>query len=546
MRKMNKEVFLLVLGAVVAFLPALQPGIIPWNDAAYHLSRIDSLYEALLAGIFPVKVHPVFAGYGYGSGLFYPNTLLYIPALLMMGGVSLEWAYKVFFLLILISLALVMYESCLKMTQNASASFFAAFFYLYANRTFYNVYDRFALGEITASIFLPLVVCGVYLFFVREGNPLRMILGVIGLIHTHVITTVLTALACFLLLIISTGRIQTKKRKLAGFVIAMGCALLTCASYWVPMWQQYRAMRIHAQAPWAVSSDYVIPLSTAAGAEGYGLPVIFLAGAAVALLFYQMHVVRDVTAHTDGGSFLSIGIILTFLTYIRPFFALMNRMGIRLIQFPTRIYSVAIVFLLVGSAMVLSDERWNTGVLQETFSKTAVRAGVLLSLVLYSLVMFRGNLKAGPEILMQVSQRGTDTMGAWEWLPLQTTTEMLKTPSTAYDAAGNAIAGEKENHESIFRFSTKGKSPYYIVPFIYYRGYEAWASDGSAVETDIDPGTGLLRLSHDAAADGQSVEITVFYTGTCEMKLSYAISIFGIICVIMFCRYWSRIGNGQG
>lgn len=89
---------LMGLGIVMfVFLPYFQSGIVTGSDDTFHLIRISSLATALKNGMFPVKFHPTLCrGYGYGVGFFYPNLFLYLPAILIVLGVSQNVAYKIF------------------------------------------------------------------------------------------------------------------------------------------------------------------------------------------------------------------------------------------------------------------------------------------------------------------------------------------------------------------------------------------------------------------------------------------------------------------
>lgn len=57
------------------------------HDQSYHLLRIESIARNLKDGYFSSRIHNLaFNGYGYGSGLFYPDLFLYIPATLRAVG----------------------------------------------------------------------------------------------------------------------------------------------------------------------------------------------------------------------------------------------------------------------------------------------------------------------------------------------------------------------------------------------------------------------------------------------------------------------------
>ena len=111
--KENKLILLIAFFTIiVASLPLLQKNLVIGDDYEYHLARIQSISDSLKAGIFPVKVHTMLgASYGYGSGLFYPNLFLYVPAMLEIIGLNLIISYKIFIILMLIFMFTITYFS---------------------------------------------------------------------------------------------------------------------------------------------------------------------------------------------------------------------------------------------------------------------------------------------------------------------------------------------------------------------------------------------------------------------------------------------------
>lgn len=70
------------------------------HDINFHLMRIEGLAEGLRMGQFPVKIQPAwYEGYGYGCSVFYGDIFLYVPALMRLFGVPLQWAYKFYVLM---------------------------------------------------------------------------------------------------------------------------------------------------------------------------------------------------------------------------------------------------------------------------------------------------------------------------------------------------------------------------------------------------------------------------------------------------------------
>ena len=87
-------VFLLGLSVTVS-LPIFSVYLGTGDDLEYHLLRIDALAAGLRSGQFPVRVSSYWNnGYGYGSSLYYCDFFLLFPALLRIGGLSVQSAYK--------------------------------------------------------------------------------------------------------------------------------------------------------------------------------------------------------------------------------------------------------------------------------------------------------------------------------------------------------------------------------------------------------------------------------------------------------------------
>ena len=65
----------------VAELPMTMNYLPKGYDLRFHYYRIYTIAEGIRDGMFPVKIQPEwFNGYGYATGIYYGDILLYIPA----------------------------------------------------------------------------------------------------------------------------------------------------------------------------------------------------------------------------------------------------------------------------------------------------------------------------------------------------------------------------------------------------------------------------------------------------------------------------------
>ena len=124
------------------------------HDWTYHMLRIQSLYEGVLTGQFPVRVNPLFLnGYGYASSLFYPDLFLYFPVLFQLIGIGIEASYKLYLIIILAAGFLTAYYCGKGITKSSYAGIVFAVVFSLSQYHLQNVYTRFAVGEVQAFVF---------------------------------------------------------------------------------------------------------------------------------------------------------------------------------------------------------------------------------------------------------------------------------------------------------------------------------------------------------------------------------------------------------
>lgn len=81
---------------LLASLPLFSQALLWGDDTAFHLVRLEGIYQALASGVFPVRITPQqMAGYGTLTASMYPQLFLYPAALLRFCGVSLVLCYKI-------------------------------------------------------------------------------------------------------------------------------------------------------------------------------------------------------------------------------------------------------------------------------------------------------------------------------------------------------------------------------------------------------------------------------------------------------------------
>lgn len=271
----RNNIFLIVvsiISIIVVFSPNIQQDIVVGSDYTFHLIRIETLASALKYGIFPVKFHPDLCySFGYGVGFFYSNFFLYIPAILINMGLSLEVSYKILAGLTQIGIFAAAFYAAYKLTQNKYASLFTAVMYLFSITVLESFYRHFTLGRSTAMIFLPLAIAGMYLIVNTGKHSGLFVLGFTGLIYSHILSTVLATLACLLIALAYHKKWMNRVmiwKKLIGSTLIV---LLLTSAFWIPMMEQWAVQTYRVSQPWTYVDDNVIRIYDLLNDNGVGI-----------------------------------------------------------------------------------------------------------------------------------------------------------------------------------------------------------------------------------------------------------------------------------
>lgn len=209
-------VMLVFFSSLLTFIPGIYPG----HDLLFHIMRIEGLQEAILSGQFPAKLHAAHLfGYGYATGVMYPELFIYIPAILRIIGVSMMTSYKI--LLIIINLLTVIsgYYSFNKIFKDKDIALVGVSLYLLCPYRMMDMFCRSAIGEVSAMIALPLIACGLYsLVTSSKGEKIdihALVIGYTVAIESHILTTIFVAMFSVIIGCICIKYILTKEKIIA-------------------------------------------------------------------------------------------------------------------------------------------------------------------------------------------------------------------------------------------------------------------------------------------------------------------------------------------
>ena len=106
-----------------------------------------------------------------------------------------------------------MYKFMFQMTANRNIALLSAGLYVLAPYHLTDLYIRNALGEFASFVFIPLVFLGLYNLFNTTENNYYLGVGAIGLILTHNLSAIITALVAIIYLIIHFKVLRKKKNQ---------------------------------------------------------------------------------------------------------------------------------------------------------------------------------------------------------------------------------------------------------------------------------------------------------------------------------------------
>ena len=160
--KWTHYIIIAIIGLLIS-IPMLNMQIIETHDGSIHLLRIIGLNNSMKNSEFPFLIAPYYCrDFGYSMSAIYPQLVTYIPFLFAMITKSFNLGLKIFAMLTIPISGICMYNFTKETTKRKDISFLSAIIYMTFPYRFEDIFTRYAIGEFTAFIFLPIVFHGLY------------------------------------------------------------------------------------------------------------------------------------------------------------------------------------------------------------------------------------------------------------------------------------------------------------------------------------------------------------------------------------------------
>lgn len=398
-------------------------------------------------------------------------------------------------------------------------------------------------GECFAFVFIPMVFLGLYNLLNTEKNHYHLIFGTCGLILSHNLSTLLTAIFAFLYCIINgknLARTQVKK----GLAIDLLFILLITSFFWMPLLETkfYTNYRVYEENAMANQESFLeatlelkdlfITKKDSLFLFEIGLPVICM------LMFSIITWKNREENKKEYRFFLGAGILsLWMATKYFPWKILPDACYI--IQFPWRMLLFSTFFF----AIIVSINM--TTIIKNFCRKDVLIIGVIAMIYIsaqYGIIQYSEKVQDIKEVpIRSVTEDNT------EWIPGMGRLEYLPTRAynhSAYianrenkliilEGTGEIYEETKKGNQMTAKIATKDEKIKLELPYIYYPGYTV-KLDGITVET-YETENGFLGCQIEKNENG---EIQVDYTGTSLMNFSKIIA--GIAWIVCMIYVWKK------
>lgn len=546
---MKKKKTFFIFAAIAIFVLLALIGIRGMNhDSYFHIARIRFIAEEFREhglGAIPIRIYSgQNNGYGYGTPLFYGETLLYPFALLVALGFDLlsisMLAYFVFFLLNFI----IPYQVCKKFFDEDRSAFFALL-YVSSPYLIVNVLQRGAIGEVMASAFLPIVLLFFYQIL-KEGkfNIKRSLFLAISLsvvLNVHIISTLILIVFMFVVFCVTNYKkknMQYFKNTLLSFALAAVIFLLLNVSYLLPMLEQimtYDFLMFKGSGFITAEETLDLPITLLSLSDllysiftaneisvtvgAYYLPVLL---STILILIYRLSNKENNEVKRYDYLLKILLVINILIFWDLPWKILSPVVGF--VQFPWRLTVLAYLFVAIILTDMFFDANIKTQIHKFSFGS---HIGVLILYMMFFITyIMTVCLNTTPDLNSVKAQLcRQDYIGANSYI---ITERSLQNEIIGYDGEYTV---ERDFDELRIKFNnydlSEAKS--LELPMIPYKGYEVLANGTDLLDYEIGPYSQML-VNIDA---GYGLEnISVKYVGTTIQKVSFIITVISWITTL--------------
>lgn len=524
------------------------------DDGIQHICRLIGNFTTIKEGhLFPTIMSDFCNGFGYSWNIFYSPLTAFLPLVFKIFSASFVTCLKLFMFFTMLLSGIFMYKLVYKISKSHKAGVISAILYMVCPYHLTDIYSRIAIAELASFVFLPIVFIGMYDLFNKNTKQTYFIaIGAIGLILSHNVIAVYTAIFCFIYLVTNYKKLNNKNI-IKSIVINIVIILLCTSFYWIPLLEHYFATSYEVFLPERMFKNNTLIGSKLSLTDFFitkpydmnfhiGLPIVF----GLILTFLYRKKIKPRYKKTMF-LFLIFGLISVIMSSkLFPFEYLPS--SLKMIQFAWRMMEFASFFLSIVCGITIT--MFINGNNKKEATITILLIIYLSIAIITSMesvdIPFNEENYLNPQPVTGSTGRIHAGCASFEYLPqkaLKNRAYIETRTNNVIVLEGNANIEEeyKENTNLSFKIKQVEENTKLELPYIYYLGYSAKLErqDGTTEDLKIEESdNGFCMITVQNASEGK---IYVSYIGTTLMKISYGLTILGTIELIYF--YCKRLHN---
>lgn len=573
MTKNSKRTFILLLliSSVIAvsFCYPFTNGILHKGaDTGFHLSRIQAYRDAIVEGIkYPYIYWHMNFDFGYPAPLFYCQLFLYPCVLLISKGISLIVSYKIYIISLVFSATFfVGINSYIVSKKKIFPAIIAMLIYIPNVHQITSIFRRSALGELTALLFIPVAILGIYYTLYDDENKwIILTTGYTGLALSHNISFYLMCVLFGVFFLINIKIIN--KNKIISIVKGIVFAFLLSAFFLLPMLEAMFTNNLQVNN--SFNSSLVMEGMKIKDLFNFNTDFSLYQNSSIGpfLLFLPLTSLFIKNKKRDNKFIfdcLIIGYVTLFImTEYFPWqlFKFMNFM-----QFTNRLLVIIIPLLAISGAYYTSIFIAN---FKNSFLKYFILSVTCLIIIVFTAFALSPNLTGvygytdnmsldeAYEVLYKPYENETyydsQALSSGDYLPVAKTNYINYPYETPAFSKSHSIIDTSEEmeidpngfemyeyyHYKFNILSNSHYNAYVIVPKTYYNGYKVdIIKNGSIIET-INPVQDKIsgNVKFNVYKSDETITYDVYYQETKIQTYSMFVSKISLIVFIIVCLY---------
>ena len=544
------DYIIILIFAIIVSIPMLNEDFnIYSDDGIQHIARLMGTTQSIEEGqIIPVIMSNFCNGFGYSWNIFYSPLTAFLPLVFSIFTHSFELILKLFIILVAFLSGIAMYEFVNKISKNRYAGLMTAMVYIFAPYRLTDTYIRVAISELTSFIFLPIVFHGMYNIFNSEEKSIKksllLGLGATGLIITHSVIAMYTAIFCFIYLLINIKELKTKQ-VIKMLVINILLIILLTSFYTIPLLEHKLSADYEVFKPGRMErTDSLIQnkikpiqlIYTAPYNFCFEIGLVSIIGLVLTILAHKK---IEKSAKKFYWFALISGIVCVIMSL--NFFPFEKMPAIlKMLQFTFRLLEFSSFFFAalagINYSLVIKNFK-----LRDILIICFVT--ILLLMPAYNNCVGFGKQWSEDKLWPAVEvNENTGRVHAgcatFEYLTSKAyeNLDYIKTrENRVYVLSGSAtIENEEKNGTKMtFNVSNIEENTTLELPYIYYLGYNIQIEQNGQILTleTFESSNGFVAVN---LPNTESGKITVKYTGTTIMQISYIVSIITFISIVIY------------